>query len=77
MDARHTMLSLTLTAENRAEFTRFTTENVGRQVQIVLDGGVASQPTVRNAIQGSSLTIAVSSPDEALKTAKALLKQIP
>lgn len=73
----HITLVLSLTAEKRHEFTIFTTENLKKQVRIMLNGAVVSEPIVQTAITNGSVAISACSPEETLKTAKALLKNNP
>lgn len=50
-------VSLTLTSEGAQTFRRITSENVGRNLSIILDGIVYSSPTIREAIAGGRASI--------------------
>ncbi len=50
-------VSLSLTSEGGQTFRRITSENVGRNLSIILDGIVYSSPTIREAISGGHASI--------------------
>jgi SecD/SecF fusion protein len=50
-------VSMTMTPKGRAEFARVTGNNVGRYLAIVLDGEVASAPTIRERIPNGNASI--------------------
>jgi preprotein translocase subunit SecD len=51
------ILSIRLTPAGREAFARFTTENVGRKVEMRIDGKVVMTPVIREPILGGSLQI--------------------
>jgi len=50
-------VSLTLTSEGAKTFAKITSENVGRNLGIILDGVMYSSPTLREAIRGGRASI--------------------
>jgi preprotein translocase subunit SecD len=68
-----TTLHLKLTMEKKVEWGKFTEANVHKQVRIVVDGAVASEPIIVDAIKNGEIAISVASPDDGLKRAKELL----
>ena len=59
-------VSMSMNAEGANVWARMTSDNVGRQIAIVLDGMVYSYPNVQNAITGGSSSITGHfTPDEA------------
>ncbi len=56
------------------EFGRITTENVGRQLSIILDGVEYSRPVIREPIRGGNCQISGSFTKEEAKTLKFVLK---
>jgi len=50
-------VSMKLTPKGRADFSRVTGQNVGRQLAIVLDGVVSSAPNIRERIPSGSASI--------------------
>jgi preprotein translocase subunit SecD len=51
-------VALRMTAAGADDFARITSENIGRQLAIVLDGVVYSAPVIRSAISGGQASIA-------------------
>lgn len=74
MDAqRGVTVDLSLTSEGAKIFGKVTSENVGRQLAIVLDGKVYSNPVIETAIIGGQAVITGGfSPDEARELAVVL-----
>jgi preprotein translocase subunit SecD len=74
MDAqRGVTVGLSLTSEGSKIFARITSENVGRQLAIILDGKVYSTPVIESAIVGGHAVITGGfSPDEARELALVL-----
>lgn len=74
MDAqRGVTVDLSLTSEGSKTFGKVTSENVGRQLAIVLDGKVYSNPVIESAIIGGQAVITGGfSPDEARELAVVL-----
>lgn len=73
----HATLDLSLTSRKRAELTRFTTENLGQKVSIMIGDTVVAEPVVRDALRGDFISIAITSPEKALEHARSLLKTRP
>lgn len=74
MDAqRGVTVDLSLTSEGSKIFGKVTSENVGRQLAIILDGKVYSNPVIESAIIGGQAVITGGfSPDEARELAVVL-----
>lgn len=66
-------LRVTLTPAKRAALAAFTENNLNRQIKIVVNGRLRSQPYVREPIIDGVLVFPVDSPADAAATAKALL----
>ena len=69
----HARLEVALTPEKRAELSAFSGRNLNKQVRIVVDGKLRSEPFIRERIAGPSMEIYVSSAEDALTTVKVLL----
>lgn len=59
------IVSMSFTAEGTKEFEKITTENIGRQLAIVLDGEVKSAPRIQSAISGDAVIESIGSLEEA------------
>lgn len=66
------IVSMTFTAEGAKEFEKITTENVGKQLAIVLDGEVKSAPKIMSAISGDAVIENIGTLDEAKDVALVL-----
>jgi preprotein translocase subunit SecD len=51
------VVTITLAASGRAAFARFTSENVGRKVDIRVDGKSVTKPVIREPILGGLMQI--------------------
>jgi preprotein translocase subunit SecD len=58
------MVSVRMTEESARDFARFTTENVGRTLDIRVDGKIVLQPIVREPIWGGAGQIPVANAEE-------------
>jgi preprotein translocase subunit SecD len=67
-------VSLRMTSTGADDFARITSENVGRQLAIVLDGVVYSAPVIRSAISGGQASISGSFTTEEARRLKIVLK---
>jgi preprotein translocase subunit SecD len=67
-------VSLRMTSAGADDFARITSENVGRQLAIVLDGVVYSAPVIRSAITGGQASISGSFTTEEARRLKIVLK---
>jgi preprotein translocase subunit SecD len=67
-------VSLRMTSAGADDFARITSENVGRQLAIVLDGVVYSAPVIRSAISGGQASISGSFTTEEARRLKIVLK---
>lgn len=67
-------VSLRLSSLGAQTFARITSENVGRQLAIVLDGIVYSAPVIRDAITGGSASISGGFTVEEARQLKVVLK---
>jgi preprotein translocase subunit SecD len=67
-------VSLRMTSAGADDFSRITSENVGRQLAIVLDGVVYSAPVIRSAITGGQASISGSFTTEEARRLKIVLK---
>ncbi len=71
-------VSMSFDSEGAKVFERITTENVGKQLAIVLDGAVQSAPTIQAPIAGGNAQITGNfSHDEAAKLAIVLRESLP
>jgi preprotein translocase subunit SecD len=66
------IVSMSFTAEGTKEFEKITTENVGKQLAIVLDGEVKSAPRIQSAISGDAVIENIGTLDEAKDVALVL-----
>jgi preprotein translocase subunit SecD len=67
-------VSLRMTSAGADDFARITSENVGRQLAIVLDGVVYSAPVIRSAITGGQASITGGFSTEEARRLKIVLK---
>jgi preprotein translocase subunit SecD len=67
-------VSLTLSSSGAQDFARITSENVGRQLAIILDGVVYSSPVIRGAITGGQASITGGFTTDEAKQLKVVLK---
>jgi SecD/SecF fusion protein len=58
------LVSFRMTEDSARDFTRFTTENVGRKVDLRVDGKTLMQTIVREPITGGAGQVLVQSVDE-------------
>lgn len=66
------IVSMSFTAEGTKEFEKITSENVGKQLAIVLDGEVKSAPKILSAISGDAVIENIGSLEEAKDVALVL-----
>jgi Preprotein translocase subunit SecD len=66
------IVSMSFTTEGTKEFEKITSENVGKQLAIVLDGEVKSAPKILSAISGDAVIENIGSLEEAKDIALAL-----
>jgi len=66
------IVSMTFTAEGAKEFEKITSENVGKQLAIVLDSEVKSAPRIQSAISGDAVIENIGSLEEAKDVALVL-----
>jgi preprotein translocase subunit SecD len=59
------VVQFSFNAEGAKEFEKVTSENIGKQLAIVLDGQVKSAPVIRSAISNSGVIESISSLEEA------------
>lgn len=72
-DQGQTEVLLNLTKEGGSTFRKITSENIGRNLAIILDGVLYSSPTIRSAISGGSASISGGfTPEEARQLAVVL-----
>lgn len=67
-------VALRMTSAGADDFARITSENVGRQLAIVLDGVVYSAPVIRSAITGGNASITGGFSAEEARRLKVILK---
>lgn len=67
-------VALRMTSAGASDFARITSENVGRQLAIVLDGVVYSAPVIRSAIAGGQASITGGFSTEEARRLKVVLK---
>ncbi len=67
-------VALRMTSAGADDFARITSENVGRQLAIVLDGVVYSAPVIRSAITGGQASISGGFSTEEARRLKIVLK---
>jgi preprotein translocase subunit SecD len=67
-------VSLLLSSAGAQDFARITSENVGRQLAIILDGVVYSSPVIRSAITGGRASITGGFTTDEAKQLKVVLK---
>jgi len=67
-------VALRMTAAGADDFARITSENIGRQLAIVLDGVVYSAPVIRSAISGGQASITGGFSTEEARRLKIVLK---
>jgi preprotein translocase subunit SecD len=67
-------VALRMTAAGADDFARITSENVGRQLAIVLDGIVYSAPVIRSSITGGQASITGGFSTEEARRLKVVLK---
>ncbi len=66
------IVSMSFNAEGQKQFEKITTENVGKQLAIVLDGEVKSAPNIKQAISGDAVIENIGTLDEAKNIALVL-----
>ena len=66
------VVQFSFNSEGAKEFEKITTENIGKQLAIVLDGEVKSAPVIRSAIAGDGVIESISSLEEANEIALVL-----
>jgi preprotein translocase subunit SecD len=66
------IVSMAFTAEGTKEFEKITSENIGKQLAIVLDGEVKSAPRIQSAIAGDAVIENIGSLEEAKDVALVL-----
>lgn len=59
------IVSMSFTSEGKKIFEKVTSENIGRQLAIVLDKDIKSAPVIRTAISGDAVIEGIDSLDEA------------
>ncbi len=59
------VVSMAFTAQGQKEFAKVTSENVGKQLAIVLDGEMKSAPRIEQAIEGDAVIENIGTLDEA------------
>jgi len=59
------VVSMVFTEEGSIQFEKITTENVGKQLAIVLDGEIKSAPVIRQAISGDAVIENIDTLEEA------------
>ena len=59
------VVSMVFTEEGSIQFEKITTENVGKQLAIVLDGEIKSAPVIRQAISGDAVIEGIDTLEEA------------
>jgi preprotein translocase subunit SecD len=69
------IVTVGLTADSGRLFTKFTLTNLGRAIDIRVDGKSVSKPVVREPIAGGSFQIAIGEPEEAQRLAARLSNQ--
>jgi preprotein translocase subunit SecD len=67
-------VALRMTSAGADDFARITSENIGRQLAIVLDGVVYSAPVIRSAITGGNASITGGFSTEEARRLKVVLK---
>jgi preprotein translocase subunit SecD len=67
-------VALRMTSAGANDFARITSENIGRQLAIVLDGVVYSAPVIRSAITGGNASITGGFSTEEARRLKVVLK---
>jgi preprotein translocase subunit SecD len=58
------VVSFRFTPDSARDFARFTEANVGRKINIRVDGKILTQPVIREPIRGGSGQVTVSSAEE-------------
>jgi preprotein translocase subunit SecD len=66
------IVSMSFTAEGTKEFEKITSENIGKQLAIVLDGEVKSAPRIQSAISGDAVIENIGALQEAKDVALVL-----
>jgi preprotein translocase subunit SecD len=66
------IVSMSFTADGTKEFEKITSENIGKQLAIVLDGEVKSAPRIQSAISGDAVIENIGSLQEAKDVALVL-----
>src|SRR4030042_5018907 len=59
------VVSMAFTTQGQAEFAKLTSENVGKQLAIVLDGEMKSAPRIKQAIEGDAVIEGIATLAEA------------
>lgn len=72
-----TILEVTYTPQKQAEFGVIASKNVGKPINIMLDGKIVAQRTLTSATVGHSIKVDEPSPEAAFAIAKELLKRGP
>jgi preprotein translocase subunit SecD len=67
-------VALRMTSAGADDFARITSENIGRQLAIVLDGVVYSSPVIRSAISGGQASITGGFSTDEARRLKIVLK---
>jgi hypothetical protein len=70
-----TMLEVTYTPRKQAEFAMIASKNVGKPINIMLDGKIVAQRTLTSPTVGHSIKVDEPSPEAAFAVAKDLLKR--
>ncbi len=71
----HTSLEIVLTASKQAEMTRFTTANLGKTTRLVINGKLWGTPLIHDVSTSRIFDLSITSPEQGLTLAKALLKR--
>jgi hypothetical protein len=72
-----TTLEVTYTPQKQAEFAMIAARNVGKPINIVLDGKIVAQRTLTSPTVGHSIKVDEPSPEAAFAVARELLKRGP
>jgi len=59
------VVSMAFTSQGQTEFAKVTSENVGKQLAIVLDGEMKSAPRINSAIEGDAVIEGIDTLEEA------------
>jgi preprotein translocase subunit SecD len=72
VDVRGSEVRLVLDAASAKALESLTAANVGKKLDVVVDDKVEASPVIRAAIRDGSVSITLTSPDEAARLAKTL-----